>query len=314
MPYLEDKEIVVTGSSGFLGSNVVEFINLTGLDKKNKIRTPRSRDFNLKDLNMAVKALKGADVVINLAANVGGIGFNRDFPGSLFYDNITMGVNVMEAARINDVEKVVQIGTICSYPKVPPHIPFRESDLWEGYPEETNAPYGIAKKALIIMGEAYEKQYGLNSITMLMVNLYGPKDNFDPRSSHVIPALIKKFTDAKKNNTGEVRLWGTGNASREFLYVKDAARGILQATEKYNGSFPVNLGAGKEITIRELADAISSIIHYTGKIEWDPSMPDGQPRRVLDTSLAQREFGFKAGTDFRDGLVETIDWYNNNYR
>ncbi len=314
MAYLENKEIVVTGSSGFLGSNLREAMSNSGLDTKNKIRLIRRKDYNLKELDKAVKAFKGSNVVINLAANVGGIGYNRNFPGTLFYDNITMGVNVMEAARINDVDKVVQIGTICSYPKIPPNVPFKESDLWEGYPEETNAPYGIAKKALIVMGEAYRQQYGLNSITLLMVNLYGPNDNFDPKSSHVIPALIKKFSDAKKYRLGSVKLWGTGNASREFLYVKDAVDGILRATERYNGVMPVNLGSGMEITIRELAHIISATVGYSGKILWDTTMPDGQPRRVLDVSFAEKEFGFKSGTSFREGLAKTIEWYNKNYR
>lgn len=312
MAYLEDKCIVLTGSSGFLGTNILNAMKEKGISDKNEIRTFRSREYNLKELDQAVEALKGADVVINLAANVGGIGYNMHFPGTLFYDNISIGVNVIEAARINDVKKLVQVGTICSYPKVPPHIPFRESDLWEGFPEETNAPYGIAKKALITMGEAYKKQYGLDIVSLLMVNLYGPNDNFDPESSHVIPAMIKKFSDAKINGDKQVELWGTGKASREFLFVRDAAEGIIMATENCNYSAPINLGSGKEITIKQLAELIASLTGFSGNLVWNTDMPDGQPRRVLDTSLAEKEFGFRAKTDFREGLKQTIDWYNHN--
>ncbi|MGC8483594.1 MAG: GDP-L-fucose synthase family protein [Thermodesulfobium sp.] len=314
MQFLENKKIVITGASGFFGRNLISVIKNEGLDKKNDILAVGSKDYDLKNKDQAIEALKNAEIVINLASNVGGIGYNMDFPGTLFYDNIVMGVNVIESSRINKVKKLIQIGTVCSYPKIPPHIPFRESDLWEGFPEETNAPYGIAKKALITMGDAYRAQYGLNIINLLVVNLYGPGDNFDPRNSHVIPALIRKFFDAKNKREGKVKLWGSGNSSREFLFVSDAAKGVLAATNKYNGVSPVNLGSGMEITIKELAETISSIIGYEGKIEWDTSMPDGQPRRYLDTTLAWREFGFKASTDFNIGLRKTIEWYKENVR
>ena len=313
MQFLENKKIVITGASGFFGRNLISFIKDQGLDVRNDILPIRSKEYDLRCKDQAVEALNGAEIVINLASNVGGIGYNRDFPGTLFYDNITMGVNVIESCRINKVKKLIQIGTVCSYPKIPPHIPFRESDLWEGFPEETNAPYGIAKKALIAMGDAYKAQYGMSIINLIVVNLYGPGDNFDPRSSHVIPALIRKFLDAKNKKVEKVQLWGSGNASREFLYVSDAAKGVLMATERYSGVYPVNLGSGMEITIRKLAETIAEIIGYEGSVEWDATMPDGQPRRYLDTSLAWKEFGFKADTDFNMGLRRTIEWYEENY-
>jgi GDP-L-fucose synthase len=313
MQYLENKKIVITGAYGFFGRNLISVIKAQGLDKRNDILTMGSKEYDLRDKNQAIKALNGAEIVINLASNVGGIGYNKNFPGTLFYDNITMGVNVIESCRINKVKKLIQIGTVCSYPKIPPHIPFRESDLWEGFPEETNAPYGIAKKALITMGDAYRAQYEMNIINLIVVNLYGPGDNFDLRSSHVIPALIRKFSDSKKSGERKVKLWGSGNASREFLFVSDAAKGVLAAAERYSGVSPVNLGSGMEITIRKLAETISAIIDYEGEIEWDTSMPDGQPRRYLDTSKAWREFGFKAETDFNTGLRKTIEWYQENF-
>ena len=269
---------------------------------------PRSKALDLREYEQCRKAVKGVDVVIHLAARVGGIGFNQKHPGELFHDNITMGANVMEAARVESVGKFVQVGTVCAYPKFTP-IPFREQDLWNGYPEETNASYGIAKKALLVMAQAYRQQYGMDIIYLLPVNLYGPRDNFDLESSHVIPALIRKFTEAVSNHSGEVALWGTGKVSREFLYVEDAAEGILLATEKYNKPEPVNLGSGSEITIKALAELVAEVVGFEGKIRWDPSKPDGQPRRCLDTSRAEAEFSFKARTSLKVGLKTTIDWY-----
>ncbi len=249
-----------------------------------------------------------ADIVIHLAAKVGGIGLNREKPGELFYDNIMIGVQLMEQARLNKVEKFVAIGTICAYPKFTP-VPFKEKDLWDGYPEETNAPYGLAKKMLLVQSQAYRQQYCFNSIFLLPVNLYGPGDNFDSSSSHVIPALIKKCVDAVENNKDKINVWGTGKASREFLYVEDAAEGIILATEKYDKSEPVNLGAGFEITIKDLVEKIAKLTGFKGEIEWDHSKPDGQPRRMLDVSKAKKEFDFTAKTDFDEGLKKTIEWY-----
>ena len=284
-----------------------------GLNRNNRITGVGSKDFDLTNLKSAVRALEGADVVINLAANVGGIGYNQKFPGKLFFDNILIGINVIEAARINEIEKLVQIGTVCSYPKVPPHIPFRETDLWEGFPEETNAPYGIAKKSLITMGDAYRIQYGLNVINLILVNLYGPGDNFDEQNSHVIPALVKKFSEAKRTDAKEVILWGTGNASREFIYVSDAADAVIKATEKYNENTPLNIGSGKEIRIQTLAEMIADIIGYQGKILWNKTMPDGQPRRLLDISLARKIIGFIPQTDFETGLKAVVKYFLNSY-
>jgi GDP-L-fucose synthase len=249
-----------------------------------------------------------ASVVIHLAATVGGIGANIDSPGSFFYDNLVMGVQLIEQARHNNIEKFTIIGTTCAYPKTIP-VPFREDNLWEGYPDETNAPYGLAKKMLLVQSDAYRRQYGFNSIFLLPVNLYGPGDNFDPKTSHVVPALIRKFYEAKKNNSPEVVVWGTGKATREFLYASDAAEGIVLATEKYDRSDPVNLGTGIETPIKELVEKIGEIVGYKGEIVWDKSKPDGQMRRCLDVTRAQKEFGFKAKTDFDTGLRETIEWY-----
>jgi GDP-L-fucose synthase len=309
--FLDKKSIVVTGSSGFFGKALIEKMYKTGIDKNNKIVGVRSKEFDLRDSKQAIKALEGADVVINLAANVGGIGYNQKYPGKLFLDNILMGINVIESARINDVKKLVQIGTVCSYPKVPPHIPFKEIDIWEGFPEETNAPYGIAKKSLITMGDAYRAQYGMNIINLIMVNLYGPGDNFNEQNSHVIPALVKKFIDSKRNDASEVVLWGSGKVSREFIYIEDAAAGVIQATEAYNENLPLNIGTGKEITIEKLAEIIAQLVGYKGKIVWNKSMPDGQPRRLLDISMAQKKIGFNPQTDFEKGLRAVIDYYVN---
>lgn len=257
------------------------------------------------------KAVEGADVVIHLAAKVGGIGFNKKYPATLFYDNAIMGIQLMEAARQAGVQKFVAIGTVCAYPKYTP-VPFKEEDLWKGYPEETNAPYGIAKKMLLIQAQAYREQYGFNAVYLLPVNLYGPKDNFHPEYSHVIPALIRKIFEAKESGEDSITLWGTGKPTREFLYVEDAAEGIILATEKYNKSDPVNLGSGWEISIKDLAELLLELIGFDGEIRWDASKPDGQPRRRLDVSKAEKEFGFKAKVDLKEGLKRTIDWYEAN--
>jgi len=311
MRFWADKKILVSGGAGFVGSFIVEkLIKERGVSLGN-IRVPRSKEMDLKIWENCVTAVEDMDIVINLAARVGGIGFNKKYPATLFYDNAIMGIQLTEAARQEGVQKFVAIGTVCAYPKYTP-VPFREEELWNGYPEETNAPYGIAKKVLLVQAQAYREQYGFNAIYLLPVNLYGPRDNFDPESSHVIPALIKKMVDAKLAGKNEVVVWGTGKASREFLYVEDAAEGILLATEKYDKPDPVNLGAGKEITIKGLVDLIAELAGYEGKIVWDTSKPDGQPRRCLDTSKAKREFGFEAKINLVEGLEKTVDWYLQN--
>jgi GDP-L-fucose synthase len=307
MNTLENKKIVVTGGAGFFGSYVVKKLQTRGC---NDIFTVRSRNYNLID-NDAVKALYRdvkPDIVIHLAGLVGGIGANQANPGSFFYDNLMMGVQMMEQGRRAGIEKFVALGTICAYPKFAP-VPFKEEALWNGYPEETNAPYGLAKKMLLVQAQAYRQQYGFNAVYLLPVNLYGPGDNFDPNSSHVIPALIKKFIDAAGQKEPHVIIWGTGDPTREFLYVEDAAEGVVLATEKYNKSDPVNLGAGFEISIKDLAFLIAKLLKFKGKITFDPAKPDGQPRRRLDTARAEVEFGFKAGTGFEEGLAATIEWY-----
>jgi GDP-L-fucose synthase len=309
MRFGDGMEVLVTGGAGFLGSSLVRTLERHGLAKEN-IRVPRSRDLDLRRWEDCVTAVENVDLVIHLAAKVGGIGYNMANPGSLFYDNAIMGVQLMEAARQAGVAKFVAVGTICAYPKFTP-VPFREEDLWEGYPEETNAPYGLAKKMLLVQAQAYRQQYGFNAIYLLPVNLYGPGDNFDPASSHVIPALIKKFVEAVETGAESVEVWGTGAASREFLYVDDAAEGIALAAERYDRPEPVNLGAGFEITIRDLATLIADLTGFTGEIVWDITKPDGQPRRCLDVSRAEREFGFRAKTGFKDGLRATIEWYRN---
>ena len=308
MGFWADKRILVTGGAGFLGSFIVEkLVNERKIDPEN-IRIPRSKEMDLRIWENCVKAVEDMDVVIHLAAKVGGIGFNMRYPATLFYDNAIMGIQLMEAARQEGVQKFVTIGTVCAYPKYTP-VPFKEGDLWNGYPEETNAPYGIAKKILLVQAQAYRDQYNFNAIYLLPVNLYGSRDNFDPESSHVIPALIKKMVDAGLQGKKEVVVWGTGKASREFLYVEDAAEGILLAAEKYNKPDPVNLGTGKEITMKELVHLIAELTGYKGKIAWDTSKPDGQPRRCLETRRAREEFGFEAKTDFVKGLERTINWY-----
>ena len=307
MTFWSDKKILITGGAGFFGSEVVRQLQEKGV-RKEDLLIPRSKDIDLRKWENCTRVVRDCDIVIHLAARVGGIGYNQAYPADLFYDNAIMGIQLIEAARQQNVEKCVVAGTICAYPKFTP-VPFREENLWEGYPEETNAPYGLAKKMLLVQSQAYRQQYGFNSIYLLPVNLYGPGDNFDPASSHVIPALIKKFTEAKMNKKSYVDVWGTGAASREFLYVDDAARGLILAAEQYNKSDPVNLGSGMEITIRDLVDLIHELTGYHGEIRWDTTKPDGQPRRCLDVSRAKREFGFEAKMPFREGLKRTIAWY-----
>lgn len=309
MNYFTNKKILVTGGAGFLGSKVTEELIRKGASPQN-IRTPRSSDCDLRDGENCRKVVQNIDIVIHLAAKVGGIGYNQEHPAELFYDNAIMGIQLMEAARHAGVSKFVAVGTVCAYPKFTP-VPFQEENLWDGYPEETNAPYGLAKKMLLVQAQAYRQQYEFNAIYLLPVNLYGPGDNFNPESSHVIPALIKKFVEAKKANLPSVEIWGTGSASREFLYVDDAARGIVLATEYYNGNEPVNLGAAKEISIRDLVDIIRKYVGFEGELIYDNSKPDGQPRRCLDTHRATEYFGFTAKVSFEDGLKQTIDWYIN---
>lgn len=309
---LRNKKILLTGGAGFLGSNVKQVLLKRGVPEENII-IPRSKANDLREMKNCLKVTEGIDIIIHLAGNVGGIGYNRDFPGTLFYDNITMGVNLIEAARKNKVKKFVCVGTICAYPKLTP-IPFKEENLWDGYPEETNAAYGIAKKALLVMLQAYRQQYGFSGIYLLPVNLYGPEDNFDPERSHVIAALIKKIHDAKKKGDKEIVVWGNGSPTREFFFVEDAAEALVLAAEKYDKPDPVNIGAGFEISIKNLLNLIVKLMDFKGKIVWDTTKPNGQPRRRLDVSKAKREFGFAAKTAFEDGLKKTIEWYTQNYR
>ena len=309
--FWEGKKILITGGAGFLGSHVVDkLINEIGI-KKTQIRIPRSKTQDLRIWENCVEVVKDIDIIIHLAAKVGGIGFNKKYPGTIFYDNIIMNTQLMEAARQEGVEKFVGMGSVCEYPKYTP-VPFKEDNLWNGYPEETNAPYGISKKVMIVQSQAYKQQFGFNSIHLLMINLYGPRDNFDLEDSHVIPALIRKFTDAVENDSKEIVLWGTGSATREFLYVEDAAEAIILAAEKYNKTDPVNIGSGNEISIRELAELIADLVGFEGKIRWDTSKPDGQPRRRLDATRAKEEFGFVARTNLKIGLKKTIDWYKKH--
>jgi len=306
---LTGKRFTVTGGAGFLGKYVVKKLEEKGAKD---IFIPRSRDYNLVD-NDAVKKLyldARPDIVIHLAAVVGGIGANSENPGRFFYDNLTMGVQMMEQGRLFGIEKFVALGTVCAYPKFTP-VPFKEEDIWNGYPEETNAPYGLAKKMLLVQSQAYRQQYGFNSVFLLPANLYGPGDNFDLKTSHVIPALIRKALEAKSKGDSYIEVWGTGKATREFLYIEDAAEGIVLATERYDKSMPINLGAGFEISIKELAELICKLVKFSGKIQWDISRPDGQPRRRLNTEKAKREFGFQARTSLEEGLKRTIEWYQN---
>lgn len=307
MGFWEDKKVLVTGGAGFLGSKVVGKLKQRGAKE---VFVPRSADYNLVKPETAGRLLADfpANIVIHLAAQVGGIGANRENPGLFFYNNLMMGVQLMEQARLAKVQKFIGVGTICSYPKFTP-VPFDENEIWNGFPEETNAPYGLAKKMMIVQAMAYRDQYDFRAINPMLVNLYGPGDNFDPKSSHVIPALIKKFVDAKLNNDPTVEIWGTGKATREFLYVEDGAEGLLLAAEHYEDPEPVNIGAGMEISIKDLAELISHLTGYAGELDWDSTKPDGQPRRCLKTEKAQKEFGFTAKTDFNEGLKNTIAWY-----
>ena len=303
---LSGSRVLVTGGSGFVGSFLCPMLEERGAN----VAIPRSRDFDLTEQSDVRRLMIEArpDIVVHLAAEVGGIGANRENPGRFFYANASMGVNLIEESRRSGVEKFVQVGTVCAYPKFTP-VPFQEDHLWDGYPEETNAPYGVAKKALLVMLQAYREQYGLDGIYLLPVNLYGPRDNFDLQSSHVIPALIRKFVTARDTNSPIVDVWGTGSASREFLYVEDAARAIVLATERYDDADPVNVGAGREVKIRELVEMIGNLTDYRGEIQWDTTKPDGQPRRMLDTRRAEERFEFTAEVGLEDGMRKTIDWW-----
>ncbi|MBN1972917.1 MAG: GDP-L-fucose synthase [Sedimentisphaerales bacterium] len=310
MDFFTNKSVVVTGGAGFLGSFITDGLKKRGC--KN-ILIPKVEDYDLvriEDINRMYEDMK-PDIVIHLAAVVGGIGANRAHPGEFFYKNLMMGVQLIEQARLRNIEKLVAIGTVCAYPKFTP-VPFKEENLWDGYPEETNAPYGLAKKMLLVQSQSYRSEYGFNSIFLLPVNLYGPGDNFNPESSHVIPALIKKCVDAIDKKLNYIECWGTGSASREFIYASDAAEGILLAAEYYNKSEPVNIGAGFEISIKELVQKIALLTGFKGEIRWDSSKPDGQPRRKLDVSKAKKYFGFEAKTTFDEGLKATIDWYRKH--
>ncbi len=305
----QGKRICVTGGAGFLGSYILAKLAARGVDEKN-IFVPKIEDYNLVNLPDIQRMLDDAkpDMVIHLAAHVGGIGANREKPAEFFYDNLMMGVQLIHESWKRNIEKFVAIGTICAYPKFTP-VPFKEEEIWNGYPEETNAPYGLAKKMLLVQSQSYRQQYGYNSIFLLPVNLYGPRDNFNPASSHVIPALIKKFLEAVEQGDPEVVVWGDGSPTREFIYADDAAEGILLAAERYNGSEPVNIGSGFEISIKDLAELIGRLTGFTGKLVWDTSKPNGQPRRRLDTERAAEFFGFRAKVTFEEGLKQTIDWY-----
>jgi len=312
MNFWQEQRVIVTGGAGFLGSFVVAGLKTRGCTN---IFVPRSRDCNLLDRAAIARLFEDTQptMVLHLAAVVGGIGANREHPGKFFYENAIMGVELIEQARQFHLSKLLVTGTICAYPKFTP-VPFQEEELWNGYPEETNAPYGVAKKAILVQCQAYRQEYGLNAVYLLPVNLYGPRDNFDPHTSHVIPALIKKCVDARDGGDTFIECWGTGNPTREFLYVEDAAEGILRAAEHYDKPDPVNLGSGREISIRDLANLIAKLTSFPGEIRWDPTKPDGQPRRCLDVEKAQREFGFQARTPFEEGLRRTIQWYEENRR
>jgi GDP-L-fucose synthase len=307
---LTEKRILVTGGAGFLGRQVVDQLVKAGANP-DKITVPRSHDYDLCTMEACQQVVQNQDIIVHLAAHVGGIGLNREKPGELFYDNLMMGVQLIHAAYQAGIEKFVCVGTICAYPKFTP-VPFKEEDLWDGYPEETNAPYGIAKKALLVQLQSYRQQYGFNGVFLLPVNLYGPEDNFDPSSSHVIPALIRKVHEAQEKGEDKLYVWGDGSPSREFLYSTDAARGIVLATQNYNQSDPVNLGTGYEITIRDLVELICELMEFKGELIWETDKPNGQPRRCLDTEKAKDLFGFTAEVDFKVGLKNTIDWYRQH--
>jgi GDP-L-fucose synthase len=307
---LSNKRLLVTGGAGFLGRQVIAQLCKAGADSQ-KIRVPRSQESDLRSLENCQRAVEQQDIVIHLAAHVGGIGLNREKPAELFYDNLIMGAQLIHAAYQAGVQKFVCVGTICAYPKFTP-VPFKEDDLWNGYPEETNAPYGIAKKALLVQLQSYRQQYGFNGIYLLPVNLYGPEDNFDPRSSHVIPALIRKVYEAQQKGEKQIPVWGDGSPTREFLYSADAALGIVMGTQHYNDPEPVNLGTGYEISIKDLVELICDLMGYEGKIVWETDKPNGQPRRCLDTERAKQKFGFTAQVDFKQGLKNTIEWYRQH--
>ena len=306
---LIDKKILVTGGAGFLGSHIIEKLLKKGISR-DQIIIPRKNKIDLRNWANCVKVIKNIDIVFHIAGNIGGIGYNKRYPGSIFYDNLIMGIQLLEAARKGNVEKFLTVGTICSYPDKT-KIPFNEKNLWNGYPAEVTAPYGLAKKMLLVQSQAYYEQYDFNSIYLMPTNLYGPKDNFFEEKSHVIPALVKKVIEAKKNNYSTIRAWGSGDASREFLYVEDAADGIISAMENYNQPVPINLGSGKEISIKNLLKMIIDIIDYKGKVIWDKHKPEGQFRRVLNINQANKEFKFKAHTMLEKGLKKTINWYTN---
>ena len=311
MSELKSENILVTGGAGFLGKYIVNKLIQRGVEKQN-IFVPHFEDYDLRKMEDCLKIIRGVDIVIHLAGVVGGISFNREHPGKVFYDNAAMALNILEASRLEPVKKFVGIGSVCAYPKITP-IPTQEENLWDGYPEETNAPYGLAKKFMLVQSQAYRAEYSLNIIHLLMENLYGPGDNFDPKTSHDIPALIGKVAEAKKEGRDYIEAWGTGKPTREFLYVEDAAEGIILATEKYNKPEPINLGSEEEISIKDLVELICKLMNFKGRIHWNTSKPDGQPRRCFNVTRAKKEFGFEAKTDFEEGLKKTINWYLKHY-
>ncbi len=304
---LKDKKILLTGAGGFLGGAVFKNLTARGVPEANII-TPRIKDYDLRKREVCDELTKGIDVVLHIAGTVGGVGFNRDHPAIVFYDNAAMALNMIDSSYRAGVKKFVGVGTVCEYPKLTP-IPFREEELWNGYPEDTNAPYGLAKKMMLVQSRAYRAEYGFNAVHLLLTNLYGPGDNFDPKNSHALAALVKKTVEAAENGDKFIDVWGTGKATREFLYVDDAAEAVVLAAEKYDGADPVNVGNGEEISIKSMTETIMRLTNFKGEIKWDASKPDGQPRRMLDVSRAEKEFGFSAKTSFETGVQKTIDWY-----